>query len=87
LEVSYAGAIRGGFDTEYPIVRERHGAASRDYGAIFFRVDLAAAVTKFIDETEKNLADVFAEAGTTDAILMFDEDDATWKTQQHEGCA
>jgi SpoVK/Ycf46/Vps4 family AAA+-type ATPase len=41
-----------------------------------FRVDLSAVVSRFIGETEKNLARVFAEASTRGAILLFDEADA-----------
>jgi SpoVK/Ycf46/Vps4 family AAA+-type ATPase len=41
-----------------------------------FRVDLAALVSKFIGETEKNLAKVFDAAEVSGAILLFDEADA-----------
>jgi hypothetical protein len=40
-----------------------------------FRIDLSAVVSRFIGETEKNLARVIAEARTRDAILLFDEAD------------
>ena len=39
-------------------------------------VDLSRVVSKFIGETEKNLARVFAVAEATDAVLFFDEADA-----------
>src|SRR5664279_2415749 len=41
-----------------------------------YKVDLAGVVSKYIGETEKNLARVFAEAETSNAILFFDEADA-----------
>jgi SpoVK/Ycf46/Vps4 family AAA+-type ATPase len=40
------------------------------------RVDLSAVVSKYIGETEKNLASVFAAAEQADAVLLFDEADA-----------
>ncbi|HEX7048843.1 MAG TPA: ATP-binding protein [Longimicrobiales bacterium] len=41
-----------------------------------YRIDLAAVVSKYIGETEKNLARIFKEAQYSDAILFFDEADA-----------
>lgn len=41
-----------------------------------YRIDLAALVSKYIGETEKNLARVFAAAERSGAILLFDEADA-----------
>lgn len=41
-----------------------------------FRIDLAALVSKYIGETEKNLARVFSVAERSGAILLFDEADA-----------
>src|SRR5688572_7953602 len=40
------------------------------------RVDLSAVVSKYIGETEKNLASVFAAAEQANAVLLFDEADA-----------
>ena len=40
------------------------------------RIDLSQVVSKFIGETEKNLATVFTEAARRDWILFFDEADA-----------
>lgn len=42
----------------------------------FFRVDLAALVSKWVGETEKNLARIFADAERTNGMLFFDEADA-----------
>lgn len=39
-------------------------------------VDLSRVLSKFIGETEKNLARVFAVAEATEAVLFFDEADA-----------
>jgi SpoVK/Ycf46/Vps4 family AAA+-type ATPase len=41
-----------------------------------FRVDLSAAVSQYMGETEKNLNDVFDKAEANGAILFFDEADA-----------
>lgn len=45
-------------------------------GLPLFRVDLAAVVSKYIGETEKNLAQLFAHAEAADLVLLFDEADA-----------
>jgi SpoVK/Ycf46/Vps4 family AAA+-type ATPase len=41
-----------------------------------YQIDLAAVVSKYIDETEKNLAQVFQDAERSGTILFFDEGDA-----------
>jgi SpoVK/Ycf46/Vps4 family AAA+-type ATPase len=41
-----------------------------------FRIDLSAVVSKYIGESEKNLARVFDAAEDSGAILLFDEADA-----------
>ena len=41
-----------------------------------YKIDLSSVVSKYIGETEKNLARIFAEAETSNAILFFDEADA-----------
>ncbi|HSA50434.1 MAG TPA: ATP-binding protein [Yinghuangia sp.] len=45
-------------------------------GLPLHRVDLAAVVSKYIGETERNLDAVFAAAARTDTVLMFDEAEA-----------
>jgi SpoVK/Ycf46/Vps4 family AAA+-type ATPase len=45
-------------------------------GLDLYKIDLSAVVSKYIGETEKNLARIFAEATTSNAILFFDEADA-----------
>ncbi|RYZ20626.1 MAG: AAA family ATPase, partial [Chitinophagaceae bacterium] len=40
------------------------------------RVDLSAVVSRYINETEKNLDKVFRQAEETNCILFFDEADA-----------
>jgi len=51
-------------------------AVAAALGLPAFRVDLAAMVSKYIGETEKNLERLFAAAEETDALLFFDEADA-----------
>jgi AAA+ superfamily predicted ATPase len=41
-----------------------------------YKVDLAALVSKWVGETEKNLAQVFAAAEASNVLLFFDEADA-----------
>ena len=49
---------------------------ARELGLELHRVDLSALVSKYIGETEKNLAKVFTAAEQSAAILFFDEADA-----------
>jgi SpoVK/Ycf46/Vps4 family AAA+-type ATPase len=41
-----------------------------------YKIDLSCVVSKYIGETEKNLAGIFREAETANAVLFFDEADA-----------
>jgi len=41
-----------------------------------YKVDMSQVISKYIGETEKNLYEVFSEAGESNAILFFDEADA-----------
>jgi hypothetical protein len=45
-------------------------------GMPLFRVDLAGVMSKWIGETEKNLAGLLARAETSEAVLLFDEADS-----------
>ena len=45
-------------------------------GLELYRIDLAAVVSKYIGETEKNLERIFRAADQGDAVLLFDEADA-----------
>jgi hypothetical protein len=45
-------------------------------GLPMFRVDLAGVVSKYIGETEKNLAALLARAEAAEVVLLFDEADA-----------
>lgn len=45
-------------------------------GVDVYRIDLSKTVSKYIGETEKNLANVFDQAENNDWILFFDEADA-----------
>ncbi len=49
---------------------------SHTLGLNLYKIDLSSVVSKYIGETEKNLARIFAEATTSNAILFFDEADA-----------
>ncbi|MFC1748517.1 ATP-binding protein [Pseudomonadota bacterium] len=47
-----------------------------DVGVDVYRIDLSMVVSKYIGETEKNLANVFDQAENKNWILFFDEADA-----------
>lgn len=49
---------------------------ANDQGVDLYKVDLAALVSKYVGETEKNLRQIFAEAETSNAIIFFDEADS-----------
>jgi SpoVK/Ycf46/Vps4 family AAA+-type ATPase len=49
---------------------------ARELDFDLYKVDLSGVVNKYIGETEKNLARIFAEAETSNVILFFDEADA-----------
>jgi DNA-binding SARP family transcriptional activator/ATP-dependent 26S proteasome regulatory subunit len=49
---------------------------AHDLGLDLYKIDLSTVVSKYIGETEKNLARIFAEAASSNAILFFDEADA-----------
>jgi hypothetical protein len=52
------------------------GVIARELGLELYRIDLATVVSKYIGDTEKNLARIFEEAEDSNAILFFDEADA-----------
>jgi hypothetical protein len=52
------------------------GAIARELGLDVYRVDVSRVVSKWIGETEKNLAQVFDAAEDGHAILLFDEADS-----------
>ncbi len=49
---------------------------ANELGLEIYKIDVSQIVSKYIGETEKNLAKIFAEAETSNAILFFDEADA-----------
>jgi AAA+ superfamily predicted ATPase len=49
-----------------------------------YRVDLSAVVSKYIGETEKNLATAFDEAERGSAVLFFDEADSLYSRRTSE---
>jgi hypothetical protein len=51
-------------------------AIAHDLGVDMFRIDLAALVSKYIGETEKNLEEIFSAAHAGDYLLLFDEADS-----------
>lgn len=48
---------------------------ANELGLDLYKIDLSTVISKYIGETEKNLARIFAEAETSNAILFFDEAD------------
>jgi AAA+ superfamily predicted ATPase len=51
-------------------------AIANELATDLFRIDLSRVVSKYIGETEKNLAIAFREAERSGALLLFDEADA-----------
>ncbi|MEV6871437.1 AAA family ATPase [Amycolatopsis sp. NPDC051128] len=49
---------------------------AHELGVDLYKVDLSGVISKYVGETEKNLARIFAEMSTSNAILFFDEADA-----------
>src|SRR5262249_11899730 len=49
---------------------------ARDLGLDLYHIDLSSVVSKYIGETEKNLARLFEAAEGSGSILLFDEADA-----------
>ncbi|MBI3135487.1 MAG: ATP-binding protein [Bacteroidetes bacterium] len=49
---------------------------AKSTGKPVYRIDLSMVVSKYIGETEKNLANIFQQAENKDWILFFDEADA-----------
>ena len=52
------------------------GLVARELGLDLYRVDLARITSKWIGETEKNLAEVFDAAEAGQAVILFDEADS-----------
>ncbi|MFG2502992.1 ATP-binding protein [Streptomyces sp. NPDC048441] len=61
-------------------------ALANGLGQDLFRIDLSAVVSKYIGETEKNLALAFDDAERCGALLFFDECDALFgkRTEQRD---
>lgn len=51
---------------------------ARELKMQLYRVDMAEAVSKYVGETEKNLKEIFEEAGKANVILFFDEADSVF---------
>lgn len=49
---------------------------ARELGRELYRTEMSRIVSRYIGETEKNLARIFEEAKHSNAVLMFDEADA-----------
>lgn len=52
------------------------GLIAEELGLDLYQVDLSRVVSKWVGETEKNLASLFAAAESGHAVLLFDEADA-----------
>lgn len=49
---------------------------AHELGMDLYKIDIATVISKYIGETEKNLARIFDEAESSNAVLFFDEADA-----------
>ncbi len=68
-----AALFSGGSGTGKTMAAE---AVAQALGLDLHRVDLARVVSKYIGETEKNLARIFSAAEDANTVLLFDEADA-----------
>ncbi len=57
------------------------GILAKELGREIYRVDLSRIVSKWVGETEKNLAQVFDEAEKAQVILLFDEADSLFSSR------
>jgi hypothetical protein len=58
-----------------------------DLGLDLYKIDLAAVVSKYIGETEKNLDRIFGAASAGNVVLFFDEADALFGKRSEVGDA
>lgn len=71
-----------------PAVREKHaGDIAKKLNQKVLRVDLALIVSKYIGETEKNLAILLDRAAKEDLVLFFDEADSLFGKSSATGDA
>lgn len=54
------------------------GILAGELGLKLHKIDLSTVVSTYIGETEQNLARIFDEAESSNAILFFDEADAVF---------
>lgn len=52
------------------------GIIAREIGMELYRIDVSQIVSKYVGETEKNIAKIFDEASRSHAVLLFDEADS-----------
>ncbi len=57
------------------------GVLARELGREIYRVDVSRITSKWVGETEKNLARVFEEAERAQVILLFDEADSLFSSR------
>ena len=60
-------------------------AIAHELGAAIYRVSVPSVISKWVGETEKNLASVFAAAREAHAVLFFDEADALFGSRRDGG--
>ena len=75
LVALFTGESGGGKTMAAEIIARSMGP-EKSCGLDLYRIDLSALVSKYIGETEKNLARLFDAAENSGAILLFDEGDA-----------
>ncbi len=58
---------------------------ANEMGVDLYRIDCGAVISKYIGETSKNMAAIFARARQIDAVLFFDEADALFSRRTEVG--
>jgi len=60
-------------------------AVAGELGQVLYPVRMDTVVSKYVGETEKNLAKIFEAARESDAVILFDEADAVFGKRLDEG--
>ena len=63
------------------------GIVANELGLPLYRVDLSQMISKYIGETQKNIGQIFDDAGNADCVLFFDEADALFARRSDAGDA
>lgn len=81
-ERGLVGLFHGGPGTGKTMAAQ---VVANEMGVDLYRIDCGAVISKYIGETSRNMAAIFARARQIDAILFFDEADALFSRRTEVG--